>query len=97
MVVVDLVRAGVQQVFALEVNFSPAKFPGQPFGEVEGRGPAAEFPQVIIKFTPESRVFPGTPVLALQFLQRMNECLRHETPSVRTEMASVVGQIFCGN
>jgi hypothetical protein len=35
--VVDLVRAGVADILALEVDFRAAKFLGQPLGEIEGR------------------------------------------------------------
>ena len=39
--VVDLVRAGVEQVFALEVDLRAAEVLGEALGEVEGRGAAA--------------------------------------------------------
>ena len=35
--VVDLVRAGVAEVLALEVDFRAAQFLGQPLREIEGR------------------------------------------------------------
>ena len=41
--VVDLMRAGMEQVFALEINFRAAEFPGQSFRKIERRGAAAEF------------------------------------------------------
>ena len=41
--VVDFVRAGVEQVFALEINFCAAEFAREAFGEIERRGAAAEF------------------------------------------------------
>ena len=42
--VVDLVRAGVEQVFALEINFRAAEFLGEPFGKIKRRGAAAQIP-----------------------------------------------------
>ena len=38
--VVDLVRAGVDQILALEINLRAAEFLGQAFGEVQRRGAA---------------------------------------------------------
>ena len=45
--VVDFVRAGVEQVLALEINLRAAQFARQPFGKIKRRGPAAELAQVI--------------------------------------------------
>ena len=39
--VVDLVGSGVEEVFALEVDFGSAEFFGEALGEVEGRGASA--------------------------------------------------------
>ena len=41
--VVDLVRAGVEEVLALEIDLRAAEFAGEAFGKVERRGAAAEF------------------------------------------------------
>ena len=38
--VVDLVRAGVEQVFALEINLRAAEFLGEAFGKIKRRGAA---------------------------------------------------------
>ena len=46
--VVDFVGAGVEQVFALEVDFRAAEFAREAFGEVKGSGPAAKFAQIIM-------------------------------------------------
>ena len=45
--VVDLVRAGVQQVLALDVDARAAQRLGQPPGEVERRGPAGVVAQQV--------------------------------------------------
>ena len=42
--VVDLVRAGVVEVFALEIDSRPAAELGQPLGEIEGAGAADIMP-----------------------------------------------------
>jgi hypothetical protein len=51
--VVDLVRAGVQQVFALEINLRAAEFARQAFGEIQRRGAADELAQVVAEFALE--------------------------------------------
>ena len=38
--VVDLVRAGVVQILALEIDLRAAAMPGQPLGEIERARPA---------------------------------------------------------
>ena len=92
--VVDLVRAGVEQVLALEINFRAAEFPGEAFGKVKRRGPAAEFLQVILELALKLRVLLRAEIFVLQFLQRMHQRLRHETPAVGAEMALGVGKIL---
>ena len=47
--VVDLVRAGVEQILALEINLRAAQFARQPLGKIQRRGPSAKLPQVIFE------------------------------------------------
>jgi hypothetical protein len=44
--VVDLVRAGMTEVFALEVDLRAAQMLGETPGKIERRGPADEFPVI---------------------------------------------------
>ena len=48
--VVDLVGAGVEQVFALEVDLGAAEFFGETFGEEERRGASGEFVEETLEF-----------------------------------------------
>ena len=77
--VVDLVRAGVQQVFALEVDFGPAQLLRQPPGKVERRGP----PRIVLEQTGQlslkRRIGLGLRILLLQLDQRRHQRLRHIT------------------
>ena len=45
--VVELVRAGVVQVLALEKDFRTTEFLGQPFGKIKRRGASDEFREII--------------------------------------------------
>ena len=92
--VVDLVRAGVEQVLALEINLRAAEFAREPFGEIKRRGPAAEFLEVILELALELRVVLRAEVFVLQFLQRVHQRFRHKTSAVGAEMALGVGQIW---
>ena len=89
--VIDLVRAGVQQVLALQVDFRAAEFLGEAFGEVERRGPADEFAQVVAEFALELRVLLRSEVFGLQLLERIPERLRDVTAAELPEPALVVG------
>ena len=95
--VVDLVRAGVVQVFALEINFRAAEFFGQAFGKIKRRGATDKFSEVIRKVLLKFRVVLRTEIFLLQFFQRMHQRLRHITSAVRTKVALGVGHIFCDN
>ena len=54
--IVDLVRAGVVQLFALEIDLGAAEMFGQPLGEIERARPADIMGQQILQFGVESRV-----------------------------------------
>ena len=96
MAVVDLVRAGVEQVFALQINFRAAQFAGEPFGEVERRGPSAEFLQVIFELALKLRILLRAEIFILELLQRMHQGLGHEAPAVGTEVAAGIGHDSIG-
>ncbi len=89
--VVDLVRAGVQQVLALEVNFRAAQFFGQPLGEIERRGPARRN-RAAGRRAPRQSFCPctGPGVFGGQFVQGRHQRLGHEHAAVRAEMAGGV-------
>ena len=91
--VVDLVRAGVVQILALEIDFRAAQFAGEPFGKIQRRGPSAKFLEVIRQFALKFRVLLRAEIFRLQLLQRMHQRLRHITSAVRAKMALGVGQI----
>ena len=81
--VVDLVRAGVEQVLALEVNLGSAQFAGQPLRQVERRGASAKLPQVISQFPLEFLILLRAVILLLQLLEGVHKGFRHVTSAVR--------------
>ena len=84
--VVDLVRARVQQVFALDINARAAKFFGKPFGEIEWRGTAGVVVQQVVKLRLKCRIplrrFVGVP----QFFDGIHQHFRHVPAAVWTEV-----------
>ncbi len=74
--VVDFVRAGVEKVFALEVNARAAKMLGKAFGKLQWRGTACEIFQQIVEACLERGVGLGLFVDAFEFEQRHHERFR---------------------
>ena len=64
--VVDFVCAGVEQVFALEVDFCAAQVFSESLGEVQRRGPAGVIVQQVVQFGLEGGIGLGRFVLAAQ-------------------------------
>jgi hypothetical protein len=95
--VVDLVRAGVIEVFALEINLRAAEFLGQAFGKIKRRGATDKFREVVGKFLLKLRVVLRAEVFGLQLLQRMHQRLGHVTSAVLAEVALGIGQILSNN
>ena len=89
--IVDLVRAGVVEVFTLEINFRAAEFARQAFGKVERRGTADKFLEVIGKLALEFRVMLRAEIFGLKLLQWMHQRLGHVTSAVRAKMAGGIG------
>jgi hypothetical protein len=88
--VVDLVRAGVVQVFALEQDLRAADFAAQPLGVVDRAGPADVMLQVLVEGGDEGRIDPRGVVGGRQFLQRPDQGLGDEAAAVPAEMAAGV-------
>jgi hypothetical protein len=80
--VVDLVRTGVQQVFALQVNLRAAQLFSQPFTEGKRRRTPGVVRQQIGQLRLKGRVNLGQVVRAIQFVQRRHQRLRHVPPAI---------------
>ena len=86
----------MEQVFALEINFSAAEFLGEPLGKVERGGATAKFLEVIFKLALKRRVLLRAQVFVLQLLQRLHQRFGHETSAVGTEMAMGIWNLGAG-
>ena len=74
--VVDLVRAGVQQVFAFDVDLRAAEVRGETARVIERRGAARVVAQQVVEFGVESGVGLRFRVGALEFFERTTSELR---------------------
>ncbi len=85
--VVDFVRAGVEQVFALEIDFGAAELLGQALAEVERRGAAGVVVEQISQFGLEGSIGFGYVVFVLQFEQGGHQGFRDVAAAVDAEAA----------
>jgi hypothetical protein len=95
--VVDLVRAGVEQVLALEIDLRATQFTSEPLGVIERRRPAAELAEVVLQLALELGIFLGAEIFRLQLLERMHQRLGHVTSAVRSEVTLRVRHRFSGD
>src|SRR5207248_669555 len=85
--IVDFVRAGVEQIFALEINLRAAEFFRESFRQIKWRGPPAEFAEVIFQLALKLRIVLSAEVLLLELLQGMHQRFRNVTAAIWTKMA----------
>ena len=90
--IVDLVRAGVQQIFALQVDLSPAAVLCQAFGEIQIGRAAGEFAQLKIEFFLKRGVFASTPIRFGQLEKRRHQSLGHVHAAIGAEVPTRVRQ-----
>jgi hypothetical protein len=89
--VVDLVRAGVVEVLALEQDLRPAHLAAQPLRVIDRTGPAHVMGQVAVVFGDEGRIDPGRVIGCGQLLQRPDQGLGDEAPAVAAVMPGGIG------
>ena len=94
--VVDLVRAGVVELVALEVDFRPAEMFGQPLGEIHRRRPSDIVLQQPVELFPELRVFLGARIFLLEVEHQRHQRLGDETPAELAETSVGVGPLVPG-
>jgi len=88
--VVDLVRAGVVEVFALEVNLRAALLAAHARGMVDGGRASDEMLQFVVEFGQEFRIMLVSGIGVLQLIDRVGQCLGNETAAVNAEMTCKV-------
>ena len=86
--VVDLVRAGVQQVFALDVNARAAEVFAEAAGELQRRGAARESSQQFIQFAREAGIRARGGIGALELLERRDQRFGNVAPAISAESAA---------
>ncbi len=90
--VVDLVGAGVVEVFAFEVDCGAFEVLGEAAGEIESRGAADEIAEVVVEIFLEFGVGFGAGVFGFELSERGDEGFGDEDAAVGAEMASGVGE-----
>jgi hypothetical protein len=89
--VIDFVRTGVEQVFALQVDARAAEMLRQAIGKLQRRGPPREVAQQAFELALEIPVRARLVVGALELLEQRHQSFRHVAATVGTEAATLVG------
>ena len=89
--IIDLVRAGVEQIFALEINLRAAQHFAEAFGVVERRGASGVVVQQIGKLGLKRRIGRGLMVGGFKFFERRHQHFGNEAAAVGPEMSGGVG------
>ena len=80
--IVDFVRAGVKQVFPLEINPGATEFFRKPLREKQSCGTAGISAQELVQPALKAAVTPGLFVVSLQFFKRSHERLGDIAPAI---------------
>ena len=88
--IVDLVRAGVEQILALQINLRATQFLRPALGEIQRCRPPDIVMQQVIQLRLEGRVRLGLFILLCQLCEGGHERLRHKHAAVLAEVAVFV-------
>ena len=89
--IVDLVRAGVIEFVALEVDLRAAKVLGQPLGVIERARPAGIMRIEVFKLGVEGRIVLRRCVSCLKLKDKRHQRFGHEAPAIKAEMTPLIG------
>ena len=89
--VIDLVRAGVQQVFALEIDARAAGILSQALGKEQRRGPTGKISQQRIEFRVKRFIVARDQESFGQLFERRHQSLRHKATAVTAPVAERSG------
>ena len=87
--VVDLVRAGMQQVFTLQIDARAAQMFGEPRGKLERRGTPREIVQERIQLRLKAVIRARLCIHALEFFERGHQRFRDVTAAIRPVAAAL--------
>jgi hypothetical protein len=89
--IVDLVRTGVVELVALEVDLRAAEMLGQPLGEIQRRRPAGVVRVEMIEFRPEGRIGLRLGPFLFQLEDQRHQRFGDEAAAENAEHALLVG------
>ena len=89
--VVDLVRAGVVELLALEIDFRAAEMFGEALGQVQRRRPAYIVPEIAVHLRLERRIGLGLGVSVFQIEDQRHQRFRDKAAAENAEMPALVG------
>ena len=89
--VVDLVRAGVVQLLALEIDFRAAEMLGQAFGEIKRRRPADIVLEIAVHLRLERRIGLGVGIGLFQIEDQRHQRFGDKASAENAEMPALVG------
>src|SRR3954471_11045646 len=89
--VVHLVRAGVIEVLALEIDLGAAQMLAQALGEVERRRPSDIVLEVAVHLFPKARIVLCRRVGPFQFQNERHQRFGDEAAAIEAEMPAIVG------
>src|SRR5205807_7355600 len=88
--VVDLVRAGVAQVLALEPDLGAAGLVGEAIGPIDRRRPSAEGPREVLELTRKRLILVGGVERGRQLLDGGHQGFRDVLPAVAAKAAALI-------
>src|SRR5262249_33282160 len=88
--VVDLVRAGMVEVLALEIDFRAPQMLGQALGEIERARPSDVVLEVAVHLLAKARIGLGLGIGLLEIENERHQRLGDEAAAVEAEMPAVV-------
>ena len=91
--VVDLVRAGVVEIFAFEPDLRTTAMLAEPTRVIQRRGPAHVISQQRLQLCLKGIVLPGLVIGPGQFVQGPRQRLRHVPPTVLAESSTLVRHV----
>src|SRR3990170_3933975 len=94
--IVDLVRAGVIELLALEIDFRTAAVLSEPLGKIERRRPADVGCEMAVHLGLERGIGPSLGVSPLQIEYERHQRLGDETAAIEPEMPALIGTAAIG-